>query len=336
MNARTVTERMDDTPVLEVRDLRTYVHTQDRVGKAVDGVSFALHPAETLGLVGESGCGKSMTALSILGLQPRPAAHLVGGEILFRGENLVGKTPRALRRYRGRRIALILQDPMTALNPVFTIGSQIAEPLRLHQRLRGRRLRARAIELLQLLRIPAAAERLRSFPHQLSGGMRQRAVGAIAISCGPEVLIADEPTTALDVTVQAAYLALLKEIQQRTGVAILFITHDFGVVARMCDRVAVMYAGRIVETAATAELFDRPAHPYTEALLRSVPDVTTPTRRLASIEGQPPSIYALPAGCAFAPRCPDVMSRCRESFPPEVELGRAHSVRCWKHVPGPS
>lgn len=336
MNVPTATEPTSGAPVLEVKDLRTYLYTQHGVGKAVDGVSFALRPGETLGLVGESGCGKSMTALSILGLQPRPAARIVAGEVLFRGENLVTKAPRELRRYRGKRIALILQDPMTALNPVFTIANQIAEPLRLHQRLRGRRLRARAIELLQLLRIPAAAERLRSYPHQMSGGMRQRVVGAIALSCGPEVLITDEPTTALDVTVQAAYLALLKDIQRRTGVAILFITHDFGVVARMCDRVAVMYAGKIVETASTEELFDRPAHPYTEALLRSVPDMSRGTRRLVSIDGQPPSIYTLPSGCAFAVRCPDVMPQCHDAFPPEAAVSIGHVVRCWKHIPATS
>jgi oligopeptide/dipeptide ABC transporter ATP-binding protein len=237
-----------------------------------------------------------------------------------------------LRRYRGKRIALVLQDPMTALNPVFTVRDQLAEPLRVHQGLRGRRLRARAIELLQLLRVPAAAERLRSYPHQLSGGLRQRVVGAIALSCAPEVLIADEPTTALDVTVQAAYLALLRDIQRQTRVAILFITHDFGVVARLCDRVAVMYAGRVVETAPTATLFDRPAHPYTSALLRSVPDLRRGRTRLVSIEGQPPSIFELPPGCAFAPRCPDVMDRCHGESPPDFEIGPGHRARCWKHA----
>jgi oligopeptide transport system ATP-binding protein len=326
-----VTDRQD-APLLEVRDLRTHLLGPRGLGRAVDGVSFALWPGETLGLVGESGCGKSLTALSILGLHPRPAARIVAGQVLFRGEDLVAKSPRELRRYRGKRIALVLQDPMTALNPVLTIRNQLAEPLRLHQRLRGARLMARAIELLQLLRIPAPAQRLGNYPHQLSGGMRQRVVGAIALSCGPEVLIADEPTTALDVTVQAAYLALLKEIQRQTGVAILFITHDFGVVARMCDRVAVMYAGRVVETAFTGVLFDRPAHPYTEALLRSVPDVRRGRQRLVSIDGQPPSIFALPAGCAFAPRCPDAMARCHREVPPELEHAPGHRVRCWKHA----
>ena len=318
--------------MLEVRDLRTFLYTQRGLGKAVDGVSFALRPGETLGLVGESGCGKSMTALSVLGLQPRPAARIVGGQVLFRGENILEKTPRELRRYRGRRIALILQDPMTALNPVFTVRNQIAEPLRLHARLRASALRARAIELLQLLRIPAAERRLGSYPHQLSGGTRQRVVGAIALAGGPEVLIADEPTTALDVTVQAAYLALLKEIQRSTRVAILFITHDFGVVARMCDRVAVMYGGKVVETAAIRDLFERPGHPYTEALLRSVPDLRRARQRLVSIDGQPPSIFNLPEGCAFAPRCPDVMPRCRTETPPEIEIGPGHHARCWKHA----
>ena len=319
------------TPVLEVRELRTHLHTQRGIGKAVDGVSFELRAGETLGLVGESGCGKSMTALSILGLHPRPAARIVGGQVLLHGEDLVQKSMRELRRYRGKRIALVLQDPMTALNPVFTVKAQIAEPLRIHQGLRGHRLVARAVELLRLLRIPAAVERLRSYPHQLSGGMRQRVVGAIALSCGPEVIIADEPTTALDVTVQAAYLALLKDIQRQTDVAILFITHDFGVVAKMCDRVAVMYAGKIVETAPTAELFDRPAHPYTEALLRSVPDVQRNPARLASIDGQPPAIFGLPPGCAFAPRCAYAMPRCTEETPPEIAVGPEHRASCWKH-----
>jgi oligopeptide/dipeptide ABC transporter ATP-binding protein len=318
-------------PVLEVRNLRTFHYTRRGIGRAVDGVSFDLRAGETLGLVGESGCGKSLTALSMLGLHPRPAARVVGGEVVFRGEDLLRKTPRQLRRIRGKRIALVVQDPMTALNPVFTVRDQNAEPLRLHQHLRGRRLLARAIELLRLLRIPAAEQRLWSYPHQLSGGMRQRVVGAIALSGGPEILIADEPTTSLDVTVQAAYLALLREIQRSASVAILFITHDFGVVAKMCDRVAVMYAGKIVETAPTAELFDRPAHPYTEALLRSVPDVRLDARRLASIDGQPPSIFELPPGCAFVPRCPFAMARCQEQ-PPAFEISPGHRAACWRHA----
>ena len=326
---------MDDSAdhvVLSVRDLQTYFYTQRGVGKAVDGVSFDLHRGETLGLVGESGCGKSMTSLSIVGLYPRPAARIVGGQILFDSEDLVQLSPNELRRYRGKRLAMILQDPMSALNPVFTINNQLSEPLRLHQRLRGGNLRQRAIELLTLLRIPAPDERLSSYPHQFSGGMRQRVVGAIGLSCNPEVLIADEPTTSLDVTVQASYLALLKEIQKETDLAILFITHDFGVVARMCDRVAVMYAGKIVETAATWELFDKPAHPYAEALLNSVPDVRLGTQRLYAIEGSPPSIYERPVGCPFASRCPYVMPHCMEAYPPEVEIAPGHLSSCWRHV----
>lgn len=322
----------DDWTILSVRDLRTYFFTQRGVGKAVDGVSFELRRGETLGLVGESGCGKSITALSIVGLHPQPASRIVGGQILFQGEDLLQKSPQEVRRYRGKRLAMILQDPMTALNPVFTIKDQLGEPLRLHQRLRGRRLRERVVALLKLLRIPAPEGRLHSYPHQFSGGMRQRVVGAIGLSCNPEVLIADEPTTSLDVTVQAAYLALLKEIQQQTALAILFITHDFGVVARMCDRVAVMYAGKVVETAPTWDLFDRPAHPYTEALLNSVPDVRLGATRLAAIEGYPPSIYEKPAGCPFASRCPYVMPHCQEEFPPEAEVAPGHRTSCWRHV----
>lgn len=318
--------------VLEVRGLRVYFTTKRGEGRAVDGVDFTLHRGETLGLVGESGCGKSVTALSIVGLHPKPAAKIVDGEILFHGEDLLKKTPQEMRYYRGRRIALVLQDPMTALNPVFSVGNQLREPIRIHLGLRGKQLRDRAIEMLRLLRIPAPERRLSAFPHQFSGGMRQRAVGAIALSCNPEVLIADEPTTSLDVTIQAAYLELLKELQKESDMAILFITHDFGVVGRMCDRVAVMYAGRVVETAPPWELFDHPAHPYSKALLNSVPDVRMGATRLDSIEGQPPSIYDLPPGCPFAIRCNYVMPKCREEFPPRMTVNEGHDVRCWKHV----
>jgi oligopeptide/dipeptide ABC transporter ATP-binding protein len=319
-------------PILSVRDLKVYLYTRRGEGKAVDGVSFDLYRGETLGLVGESGCGKSLTALSMVGLHPRPPARIVDGEVRFDGVDLTKLTPNQLRAYRGKRIAMVLQDPMTSLNPVLTIGDQLGEPLRLHRGLKGRSLTARAIEVLKLLRIPAPERRLGDYPHQFSGGMRQRVVGAIALSCDPEVLIADEPTTSLDVTVQAAYLALLKDIQNEVGLSIIFITHDFGIVAKICDRVAVMYAGRIVETAPTVALFDRPGHPYTEALLNSVPDLRTSPRRLKSIEGTPPRIYDKPPGCPFAPRCAYVMNHCRERFPPEVEIAPGQKVSCWKHT----
>jgi oligopeptide/dipeptide ABC transporter ATP-binding protein len=320
-----------DDNILEVKDLQVRVTTRHGIGRAVDGISFELKAGETLGLVGESGSGKSLTSLAILGLQPQPAAQIVGGQVLFRGEDLLKKTPAELRRFRGRRIAMVLQDPMTALNPVFSVGRQLYEPLRLHRKLSGRPLREQAIELLRLLQIPSPASRLSNYPHQLSGGMRQRVVGAIALSCDPEILIADEPTTSLDVTVQAHYLALLNEIQKKTGPSILFITHDFGVVARMSDRVAVMYAGRIVETAPARELFEKPAHPYTEALLKSVPDLTKPADRLLSIQGSPPSIYNRPPGCPFAPRCSYVMAKCREEYPPATRLTKFHTTNCWRY-----
>ena len=318
--------------LLAVDNLQVEVETRYGTGKAVDGVSFVLRAGETLGLVGESGSGKSMTSLAILGLQPRPAARVVGGEIRFRGEDLLRLSPRDLRRYRGRHIAMVLQDPMTALNPVFSIGRQLYEPLQLHTRLSGSALRQRAADLLRQLHIPSPEARLADYPHQLSGGMRQRVVGAIALSCAPEVLIADEPTTALDVTVQALYLKLLNDIQRQTGLAILFITHDFAVVARMCDRVAVMYAGRIVETASARVLFEHPAHPYTEALLQSVPDLHKPADELPSIKGSPPSIYNRPAGCPFAPRCAYAMPRCRTEYPAEVTVAEGHSTSCWRYM----
>ena len=287
-----------------------------------------------MGLVGESGCGKSVTCLSIMRLNPEPASRIVGGQVIFRGTDLLGISEREMRAYRGRHIALILQDPMTALNPVFTIGEQLFEPLRLAREPPKRSaLREQAVRLLRLLKIPAPESRLTSYPHEFSGGMRQRVVGAIALSRNPDVIIADEPTTALDVTLQSAYLKLLKDIQRRTNVSIIFVTHDFGVVARMCDRVAVMYAGRIVETADTETLFASPAHPYSEALLRSVPDVDTKVERLYSISGQPPSIFNPPTGCRFHPRCPlrkrlGEPDRCEHDEPELRELAPGHEVAC--------
>ena len=267
-------------------------------------------------------------------LNPEPASRIVGGQVIFRGTDLLGISEREMRAYRGRHIALILQDPMTALNPVFTIGEQLFEPLRLAREPPKRSaLREQAVRLLRLLKIPAPESRLTSYPHEFSGGMRQRVVGAIALSRNPDVIIADEPTTALDVTLQSAYLKLLKDIQRRTNVSIIFVTHDFGVVARMCDRVAVMYAGRIVETADTETLFASPAHPYSEALLRSVPDVDTKVERLYSISGQPPSIFNPPTGCRFHPRCPlrkrlGEPDRCEHDEPELRELAPGHEVAC--------
>ncbi len=321
---------MADEIVLQVEDLKTYFFTRSGVVKAVDGVSFELKRGETLGIVGESGSGKSMTAWSILGLVPEPAGRIVGGRILYQGENLLQKSRADMREIRGSGICMVMQDPLTSLNPVFTVGNQIIETLSLDSEDHRRTLREKAADLLTKVHIPAPESRLDSFPHQMSGGMRQRVVGAIAIARSPNILIADEPTTSLDATIQLQYLRLLKDIQAQTGAAIIFITHDFGIVARMCDRVAVMYAGRFVEQADVEQLFDNPSHPYTEALLQSVPDLDTDVDLLPSIEGQPPSPDDLPEGCAFAPRCPYVFDKCSE-YPPEFTIAPGQIARCWRH-----
>ena len=321
-------EPVTDEPILRVEDLQTHFFNRTSVVKAVDGISFELRRGETLGIVGESGSGKSMTAWSILGLVPKPAGRIVGGRILYQGENLLEKSSSEMREIRGKGICMVMQDPSTSLNPVFTIGNQVYETLSMDSRLSRANLKQRAMDILSSVRIPAPERRLAAFPHQMSGGMRQRVVGAIAMSRGPNVLIADEPTTSLDATIQLQYLSLLKEIQTQTGAAIIFITHDFGIVARMCDRVAVMYAGKIVEQADVLQLFDNPSHPYTEALLRSVPDLDDQADYLPSIEGQPPSLDDLPIGCSFAPRCPYVLDKC-EVYPPEFEIEPGHIARCW-------
>ena len=320
-------------PVVEVRDLRTHIVTRWGTVRAVDGVSFALGEGETLGLVGESGSGKSMTCLSLVRLVPRPAARILGGQVRLDGEDLLTKSDGEMQKIRGRRIAMILQDPMSSLNPVFSIGMQLREPVALYHRLRGRALAARAAELLAAVRIPSPVQRLRAFPHQLSGGMRQRVVGAMAIAAPPRLLIADEPTTSLDLTIQSQYLGLLRELQRQHRFALIFVTHNLGIVAHMCDRVAVMYAGRIVEMGPVRRLFTRPAHPYTRALLESIPRLGGRRARLTAIEGQPPDLSRLPGGCAFAPRCPSVMDRCRAEAPPETVVEAGHVTRCWLETP---
>ena len=284
---------------------------------------------ETLGIVGESGSGKSTLALTILRLLP-PAARIASGRMLFEGEDLLQKSDAEMRRVRGKRIAMILQDPMASLNPLFTIGDQVAEPIRVHEgvgraRPRGRRAR----ELLKAVRIPSPQTRLHQHPHEMSGGMRQRIVGAIGISCEPRLLIADEPTTSLDLTIQAQYLNLLRELQRAHGLALIFITHNLGIVAKMCDQLAVMYAGRVVESGPVRQIFNSPAHPYTKALLNSIPRMSDSRQRLTAIDGQPPDLAALPPGCAFAPRCPSAFERCREAAPPELTFGDGRTVRCW-------
>lgn len=319
-------------PLLQVNDLRTYFFGRFGVGKAVDGVSFSLDEGESLGLLGESGCGKSVTSLSIVRLIPQPAGRIVSGEVLFEGRDLLKIPEKEMRQYRGRQIAMILQDPLSTLNPVFCIGNQIAESLRVHRVVPRSRIRGRVWELLRQVRIAAPESRSSDFPHQFSGGMRQRVVGAISISAGPKILIADEPTTSLDVTIQSQYLRLLKELQQQSNLSIIFVSHDLGAIARMCDRVAVMYAGRIVEQVSVQGLFDRPAHPYTEGLLRSVPPLDKRVHRFPAIEGSPPVVHRLPPGCAFAPRCPAVMDICRKEFPPRTRLDQDHEVACWLHV----
>ena len=320
----------DNAAVLEVADLCTYFSTRWGTVKAVDGVSFTLRRGETLGIVGESGCGKSVTMLSLMRLVPTPPGEIVNGRILLEGQDLLQLSEHEMSKVRGSRIALIIQDPMTSLNPVFSIGSQVTEAIRIHQAIPKRSVLEQALDVLRKVNIPAAESRIKDYPHQLSGGMRQRVVGAIGISCEPAVLIADEPTTSLDVTIQAQYLKLLKDLQRQSALALIFITHDFGVVARMCDRVAVMYAGKIVETGAVRQIFNNPSHPYTDALLASVPKLEEDVDRLYAIEGQPPALHNLPPGCAFADRCPYVLERCRQEYPPPFPVAESHQAACWR------
>jgi len=317
-------------PLLEVRNLSThYVSARGtRVTRAVDDVTLTLEAGATLGIVGESGSGKTTLALSLLRVLP-PAGRIVSGEISFEGEDLLRKSNAEMRRIRGKRIAMILQDPMASLNPLFTVGDQIAEPIRVHDGASRRSAWSRAQELLKAVRIAAPETRVREYPHQLSGGMRQRIVGAIAISCEPRLLIADEPTTSLDLTIQAQYLNLLRDLQRAHHLALIFITHNLGIVAKMCDQVAVMYGGRLVESGPVARIYNAPAHPYTRALLESIPRLGDSRTRLTAIDGQPPDPAALPGGCAFHPRCPKVMDRCRAEAPPEFSVANAHTSRCW-------
>ena len=318
--------------ILEVEGLRTWFFTRRGIVRAVDDISFTLHEGETLAIVGESGCGKSITALSILGLVPSPPGRIVGGAVRLRGTDLLRVDEEAMRRVRGNEISMIFQEPMTSLNPVLTIGAQIEEALLLHQPSLSRaEVRARAVEMLRLVRIPEPERRAREYPHQLSGGMRQRAMIAMALACNPKVLIADEPTTALDVTIQAQILELILDLQRRLGTAVILITHDLGVVAETAGRVIVMYAGRKVEEAEVVPLFEEPLHPYTRGLMGSIPHLAAEkgAERLAEIPGMVPALNALPPGCAFAPRCPMATERCRAEAPPFHEWRPGHFSACW-------
>jgi peptide/nickel transport system ATP-binding protein/oligopeptide transport system ATP-binding protein len=319
---------MATPPVLEVRDLKTHFFTDDGVVKAVDGVSFEVGEGETLGIVGESGCGKSVTSLSILRLIASPPGKIVGGAIVFMGQNLLELSDPAMRKIRGNEISMIFQEPMTSLNPVYTCGDQIMEAVILHQKVGKKEARARAIEMLRLVGIPSPEQRVDEYPHQLSGGMRQRVMIAMALSCHPRVLIADEPTTALDVTIQAQILDLLNRLQKELGMSILLITHDLGVVAETCDRVAVMYAGQIVEYANVDEIFHHPRMPYTAGLLGSIPVLGEHHERLRVIPGNVPNPSEFPSGCKFHPRCPVAIERCKVENPPLEEIRPLHYTRC--------
>jgi oligopeptide transport system ATP-binding protein len=315
-------------PLLSVRNLCTYFGSEDGVVKAVDGISFDLRQGETLGIVGESGSGKSVTSLSLLRLVNEPPGKIVRGEVLFQGQDLLSLPLEAMRRIRGRRISMIFQDPMTSLNPFMRISAQLAELTRLHLRHTRREAHEHAVRMLELVGIPDARRRADDYPHEFSGGMRQRVVIAMALSCRPELLIADEPTTALDVTIQAQILELIRNLKSQTGLSVILITHDLGVVAGMTDRVVVMYAGKVFEQAPTRELFARPANPYTQALLRSLPDPETSGGALYQIPGLPPDVAHLAAGCPFAPRCERAVDVCRREFPPFVQLTREHFSLC--------
>ncbi|TXL75693.1 ABC transporter ATP-binding protein [Vineibacter terrae] len=320
------------TSLLEVRDLRTYFHTDRGLFRAVDGISFSVDRGRTVGLVGESGCGKSVTSLSVMGLVPDPPGRVEGEAVLFEDRDVLRLPADQRRQLRGSKMSMIFQEPMTSLNPVHTIGRQIVEVLLAHTTLSPKAARDRAIEVLDLVRIPSPAARFEEFPHRLSGGMRQRVMIAMALACEPALLIADEPTTALDVTIQAQILDLLHDLQQRLGMAILIITHDLGVIAEVADDVLVMYAGKIVESAPVKDLFADPQHPYTIGLLGSIPRLDVERERLATIEGTVPSPDKQPAGCRFSPRCPFADRRCREKPPPLRDVADGHRVACW-HAP---
>ncbi len=323
-------------PLLRIEGLRTHFLTDDGVARAVDGVDLTIHAGETLGVVGESGSGKSVTALSIMRLLPSPPARYVGGRVLFRGEDLLAKSDAELRRLRGNDIAMVFQEPMTALNPVFTVGDQLMETVRLHRGYDAARAREHAIQMLTRVGIPAPERRVDEYPHQLSGGMRQRVMIAIAMSCDPALLIADEPTTALDVTIQAQILDLVRELQRSTGTSVMLITHDLGVVAETAHRVAVMYAGKVVEHAPVVALFEDARHPYTRGLLRSLPELARPGERLATIPGVVPSATRFPSGCRFRTRCARASARCAEEEPALVSVaaGSEHTVACHHPEPG--
>ncbi|MFQ5645627.1 MAG: ABC transporter ATP-binding protein [bacterium] len=317
-------------PILKLHDLDTHYFTEQGILPAVDKVSLSLKKGETLGLVGESGCGKSAAALSVMRLIPETQGSIAAGEIIFEGERLLAKTEKELCRIRGRRMAMIFQEPMTSLNPVFTIGNQLREGPMLHLGLSRTEAQERAVEMLRLVGIPAPEQRMKEYPHQLSGGMRQRVMIAMALSCGPDLLIADEPTTALDVTVQAQILDLLKKIKQERDMTMLIISHDLGVISQIADRVAIMYAGQIVERAPTEELFYNAVHPYTKGLLASVPRIDSDSRQpLKPIPGNVPNLLDLPPGCRFSPRCPYVMEVCRKQIPALEPVSDHHHKRCF-------
>ena len=319
--------------LLQIKNLKTYFFTYEGVAKAVDGVSYQLDKGEPLGVVGESGCGKSVAALSILRLIPTPPGKIVKGEILFKEKNLLNLSEDEMRKIRGNRISMIFQEPMTSLNPVFTVGNQIQEAIRLHQRISKKESLERTIEILKLVNIPSPEKCVQRYPHELSGGMRQRVMIAMALACRPEILIADEPTTALDVTIQAQILDLMNKLKEELGMAIILITHNLGVIAEMVERVLIMYAGRIIEEARTQELFGNPLHPYTEGLLRSIPKLGDKFRvgkkRLREIPGVVPSLYEVPPGCKFSTRCSYVMKVCKEEEPELREIKAGHFCRCW-------
>jgi len=316
--------------LLAVRDLKTYFFTAAGTVRAVDGVSYDVHAGETVALVGESGCGKSVSALSIMRLVATPAGRIVGGEIRFRQRDLLTLDEEAMRRIRGRDIAMIFQEPMTSLNPVLSIGRQLTEPLEIHLGMHTGPARQRAAELLTLVGIPDAVQQLARYPHHFSGGMRQRLMIAMALACNPSLILADEPTTALDVTIQAQILELMKDLSRRLGIAMVLITHNLGVVARYADRVNVMYAGKLVEQGLARDIYAKPRHPYTMGLLRSVPRLDEPRKaKLQPIDGQPPDLTHLPPGCAFAPRCRYAIARCQDEVPPLMDVGSEHLSACW-------